>query len=430
MNNFYIKKLTLRNFKGYEYIEIPLEKGVNILYGTNGTGKTSILEALTVAVGSFFMKFSNVEKRLIKNSDIRLKRLNDDRYPTYQFPVEVEGEGVWSSDGIIHWKRSLNSIASTTTNILAREMENISGQMFEYMQTGENQTLPLIAYFSTGRLFEERKYFEKKPDGKAIGYYNALNATNIRKHIQSWFADAEFEQYQKRQTDPAFTDIALKLIKQLILQCFDGNWKDIYYFEPKSNKKTPLDKGLFIVKNDGSIISERALSDGQRNFMWLIVELGWRACMLNPHLGETVFEEVQGVVLVDEIDLHLHPKWQQTIVGILAKSFPQLQFVLSTHSPIVISSANAHILKLEEHKIVPQPKLYGMKAADIMRQFMGTSERLPEITDLVQQYFELINREEYANDAALEIRKKLELIIPSHDTLFTEADALIDFLKL
>ena len=274
--------------------------------------------------------------------------------PEYQFPVQIEAEGCVLEE-TIKWSRELNTISGGITMSHAKEISKLSNDAALFVQNGAFKELPIIAYFSTQRLFTERKESDKNPIGRFGGYYNALNATNARKHIQSWFKDAEYEQYQKRQSDATFTNSGLEGIKELVLRYFKEDWTRIYYYKPESNKL--LESGLYIVQKNGNTIHESLLSDGYRNFLWLLIDIAWRCYTLNPFLGKDAFVKTKGIVTIDEIDLHLHPKWQQHIVGILAEAFPNIQFVISTHSPIVLSSIKASVLKLEGDKVSVQENL-------------------------------------------------------------------------
>jgi predicted ATP-binding protein involved in virulence len=426
MNIPFIKKIRFKNLKCYEDLTFELKAGVNILYGANGSGKTSILEGINIAAGSFFLKISSVEKRNVDaKSDVRLKFYNGMPLPEYQMPLEIEAEGsVMGKE--ISWLRICTTISGGLTMVDAKEITNITDEAVLSVQNGEKVILPLIAYFSTQRLFTQRRESEKKPLGRFVGYFNALNATNIRKYMQSWFKDAEFVEYQKRQSDINFTDEGLAAIKKIVLKYFP-EWKRLYYYEPTADERLP--NGLFIVLEDKNIIPESLLSDGYRNFLWLLIEIAWRCYMLNPFLGEKAFSETTGIVTMDEIDLHLHPKWQQRIIPILAEAFPKVQFVITTHSPIVMSSFKGNILLLENNTVTEQPNIYGMKPAQVLEMNMRIDDRLPQHQEKIKRYFELINLEQGKSDEARKIRSELAADLSPNDPLFTEADALINFLS-
>ena len=429
MSQPFISEITLRNFKRYKDLTVHLKQGINILYGVNSTGKTSILEAINIAAGSFFMKLSGIENRTIELNDIRLESHNGLPYPEYQFPVEIEAQGcVLATE--IKWLRALNTISGGTTSIYAKEIAKLSEDAALFVQKGESKPLPIVAYFSTQRLFTARKEArsdsQKQPIGRLSGYYNALNATNTQKHVKAWFKDEEYNQYQKRQTEASYTNEGLEGVKKLILDHFP-EWKRIYYFEPETN--TRLESGLYIVYQDGQIIPEGLLSDGYRNFLWLLIEIAWRCYTLNPFLGKDVFSKTTGIVTIDEIDLHFHPTWQQRITHILATAFPNIQFVISTHSPIVLGSVKANVLKLEDGIVKNQQNLYGLKPSYVLEVFMETQERLPSLRGDIAKYFKLINEENGKSTEASALRQKLENEMSQDDPMFTEADALIHFLS-
>jgi predicted ATP-binding protein involved in virulence len=168
------------------------------------------------------------------------------------------------------------------------------------------------------------------------------------------------------------------------------------------------------------------MSDGYRNTVNLILEIAWRCVQLNAFLGEKTLQETEGIVMVDEIDLHLHPKLQQEIVGLLQRIFPKIQFVLTTHSPLILGSAESTAWKLEDGQLIRQPQLFGKDASYIIRHFMDAPDRSPEITQLISAYFALINNHQGRGEEAIAMRAKLEDIDPN---LMAEADVLIEFLE-
>src|SRR5207249_2270078 len=97
-------------------------------------------------------------------------------------------------------------------------------------------------------------------------------------------------------------------------------------------------RSLGVRHRDHGLLPLSVLSDGVRNMVALVADLARRCASLNPHLGEAVAQLTPGVLLIDEVDMHLHPRWQQQVVDLLRRAFPSLQMVLSTHSPHVLST--------------------------------------------------------------------------------------------
>lgn len=152
--------------------------------------------------------------------------------------------------------------------------------------------------------------------------------------------------------------------------------------------------------------------------------------MLNPYLGENAAAETNGIVMIDEVDLHLHPEWQQKVLGMLTKAFPKIQFVITTHSPIVLGSVKeGQVIMLEGQTATVVDRPYGLKPSYILEVFMHVKERLPELQEPIDRYFDLLNSGEGRGDAARALRQQLEYLISPNDPLFVEANILIDFLS-
>jgi predicted ATP-binding protein involved in virulence len=159
------------------------------------------------------------------------------------------------------------------------------------------------------------------------------------------------------------------------------------------------------------------MSDGQRMMIGLVADIVKRACQLNgAFLGAKTLEETPGLVLIDEIDLHLHPKWQRQIVTALKKIFPQIQFFATTHSPQVIGECKPEEIVL----LTPQgqkkyvPGSHGMDSNWILECVMGADGRTPEIAKRIKSLFDLIDsdRLEEAKSEIRKLREELPAVAP------------------
>jgi predicted ATP-binding protein involved in virulence len=141
----------------------------------------------------------------------------------------------------------------------------------------------------------------------------------------------------------------------------------------------------------------RNLSDGQRVAIALVVDIARRMCLLNPHLGERVTKETPGVVLIDELDVHLHPKWQRLITTGLQEAFPQVQFIAASHSPQVLGELKPEQIVLLRQDGVTNPEVsYGLDASRVLEQIMEASKRSVGIEHDLSALFELLERNELA----------------------------------
>lgn len=136
------------------------------------------------------------------------------------------------------------------------------------------------------------------------------------------------------------------------------------------------------------------MSDGYRNMLSMVADIAYRMALLNPQLLDKVTEKTSGVVLIDEIDLHLHPAWQRHIVGALKKIFPKVQFIVSTHAPSVISSVpQDEIVILENHQVrKAEMPTYGKDANSILKTVMDVPERPDYVAEKLTAFYECLSR--------------------------------------
>jgi predicted ATP-binding protein involved in virulence len=414
-----IDHLRIQNFKCFADFEMSLEPGVNIIYGVNGVGKTSILEALSVAAGSFFREIDEVEHRQLLPQEARLAtrqgRLE------YQRPVELDviGSNFFENSRSFEWHPHLGDEDDSLIYTFSRAA-------VAAVRDGGMERLPIVAYFSCRRLFNENGNGQSnKPIGRFLGYYNALNDRSIRKEVDNWLNDEATKAFNAKENGlPGDPYKSLQLIYDTLLGIFPGKYKRVYYYKPQSDDR--LTSGLFFADEAGDITSLQMMSDGYRNTVNLILEIAWRCVQLNAFLGEKALQESEGIVMVDEIDLHLHPKLQQEIVGMLQRIFPKIQFILTTHSPLILGSAESTAWKLEDGQLIRQPQLFGKDASYIIRHFMDASDRSPLVEQKIGRYFELINAKRGRSPEALRLRKELDFI---DEGLMAEADVMIRFLE-
>ena len=137
--------------------------------------------------------------------------------------------------------------------------------------------------------------------------------------------------------------------------------------------------------NDGRILPLTLLSDGQRGLMALAADIAWRAVQLNLAWGREAPKKVEGVVLIDEIDLHLHPRWQRSAVRNLITAFPRLQFVITTHSPQVLGEAQPEWVRVlrEDGGVDTVAHVYGKDSNSVLRDVMGAEARAPEVQEKI-----------------------------------------------
>jgi predicted ATP-binding protein involved in virulence len=214
-------------------------------------------------------------------------------------------------------------------------MKKIAQDFDARVRSGEEVKLPLLSYYATGRLFDKARENEeqegenssnRRPIASRFRAYNrCLESKSTHQQFQKWFRGKELSRIQRGIEDVAFNVVKNAIITNL------PNCRNIFF---EFNPDNP--QGLKIELNDGRILPFSSLSDGTRNFFAIIADMAYKCVTLNPYLNENVLLETEGVVLIDELDLHLHPEWQRKIVHVLRTTFPGIQFIATTHSPFLI----------------------------------------------------------------------------------------------
>jgi predicted ATP-binding protein involved in virulence len=388
-----IDTLTLRNFRGYEDKTLSFVPGVNLLIGPNASGKTTVLEGLSIALGSFFLGINGVDTRSIHSSDIRLKAFHVGDALTFeeQYPVDVSATGeVFGTQ--LTWSRSLSGKDNRTTTKDAWDIKMLAQDADADMRGGGHRVLPLLRYYGNGRLWLEPRETKKEASltskgltSRVMGYYLSLDPRCSPRDLMKWLYRQEMIFFKEKKS-PA----ALEQVKSAIANCVEGARKIDY--DPNRSEMTIRFEG-------DKELPFSALSDGQRGIAALVGDLAMRAAQLNPQLGTHAPAETPGVVLIDEVDLYLHPKWQRSILKNLASIFPKLQFICTTHSPQVIGEIEPErIFNLADKR---PDQSFGLDSNTILRDVMDADERDAEILDLLKRIDDLLAKDSYAEARSL-----------------------------
>lgn len=370
-----LDRFRISNFKGFIDREFVLHPEFNLVVGENGTGKTTLLEALSVAAGSWLLGISGYDKRHLRNDDVRLVGFEtaDGVKWEQQFPCVVEGAGLLLGE-TISWKRSLSSAQGRTTTGDARAVKSLGAAAADAVRRGDGLTLPLIAYYGTGRLWNVPREQSRVKDpssfksGAALSrleaYRNCVDPRVSVPALVEWIARESWRTFQKQGSmGPTFRVARDALIRAVV------GATDVYF---------DAEYGEVVVHfTDGSRRPFHGLSDGQRTMLALVGDLARRAATLNPHLGGAALAETPGLVLIDELDLHLHPTWQRRVIEDLRALFPAVQFVCTTHSPFLIQSLRSgeELLVLDGQ---PLASLFDMPIDAIARGIQGVDH--PEVS--------------------------------------------------
>lgn len=381
-----IDKLDLRNFRCYEDTSFDWHPKFNLIVGKNATGKTALLDGLAVAMGSWLLGVRGYDSRHIRDADIRNVAVDTPAGYVFQPKelVSVAAEGVVGGKSI-KWKRELRR-GGRTTIVDAKSIRTLA----EKAATGKGpNTLPVISYYGTGRLWLEPKQTQKVSSPTSItsksklnpleAYRNSVDPRLSSRQLVEWVARQAWIAYQQGKSQSVF-DVVLEAIKQSI----EGGRH--LYFDPSY--------GEVILEVEGSGRHPFSqLSDGQRCMLALIGDIAQKAVRLNSHLGDEVLKLTPGIVLIDELEMHLHPTWQQSVADSLKFVFPNIQFFCTTHSPQIIRQTpkdEIRILNGDGTYRIPSFS-FGLSSDEVLETVQGALSRDDLISRLETEFHELLD---------------------------------------
>jgi len=400
-----IKNLKLNNYRCFKSFDIQFNEQLSVIVGGNGAGKTSILEGIAIAISTMFVQFSELSGRRILKTDVRRKSYvigsTDD--VQLQYPVEVIASGkVEGAD--ITWTRSLNSADGNTTIKNAKPMINVADRYQQRLRVGDTTLiLPIISYYGTGRLWDyhrQKKNDTFKDQTRTNGYIDSMDGTTNIKLMMDWFKKMTVKKYQRQEENkggiPELDTVYSAMEKCLALTTeysdikirynIDTNELDVYYTDVSGQRMR---------------ISLNQMSDGYKSTISLVADIAYRMAVLNPQLMGDVLVETNGIVLVDEVDLHLHPEWQQHILNDLTTIFPKVQFIVTTHAPAVINTVRSDNLVILHENEAQEPvgEVYGKDTNTIIRGVMRSTERPERVKALFAKFYDLLALDGKLDDA-------------------------------
>lgn len=386
-----LKKLHISNFKMFEDIDFEFKPGFNLILGDNGVGKTTILEAITVAVSGFLAGMEDVNTRNIYKDDVHYQIVKDNNgIPNKIYKGHVEIGSTINYEGVDYtWSRMKKTVSSSSrTAINPREILKVSRDL---INSTEHTVLPLISYQSASRHWisarsdaNEKK--RKQLHNRRCGYLGCMDKTANLYSINNWCAQMEWGSVRMNHISENYQQFG-KIVSKFMSIMNDGTISEVI-FNPNSESLLYCENGEYKTIDD--------LSAGYQSVLNLILDLAYRMAILNPDEGDNI-PNADGIVLIDEIDSNLHPKWQWRIIEALTETFPNVQFIAATHSPIIVSSCkNANIICIDEEQDVRYiGDSYAFSVNEILRDMLGYYMRPAKIEDLIEKFGKSMDREEY-----------------------------------
>lgn len=417
-----IRELKIENFRGFESLTLELHPQCTLLVGANGAGKTSVLDALAVVLGSWVQGITGTTHRF-REDDRRLLRMVVHGVPT----LEIAGfthvvAGLTLGDGAPF----VADARFDASQGLFLPLYQAAQQLHLEFKAGRSVDFPVVAFYGTGRLWKVSKRGSGELAFKSVvdGYRECLDAAVGYQLLESWMSWRESVRLQEigRAVETGLPvasvrEPQLEAVAEAARSCVEGARR--FYYSVNHQE-------LRVDFEDGRTLPFRMLSDGYRNLLALAGDIAWRAARLNPHHGEHAAREATGVVLIDEIDLHLHPGWQRRVLPDLRRAFPKIQFIATTHSPQVLSTAEPEWIRVlyEDGRVERVAHTRGRDSNSLLEDVFRVDERPSEVRGELRRLFDLIDRGELEAAEAL-WRACLEHLGPNDPDL-VRARTLID----
>jgi len=451
-----LKNIQITNFRCFDSLSIDLDEQLTVIVAKNGQGKSSILDAIRIGLWSFVSGFDlarnsqNDPANGIRIDDVRMLKMRDGQ-TARQLPCKITLVGDYDINLIgfeayrktwtwTRFRESERKGTKTKDNITSKRIKTLASvAQFKISDPKNPDTdLPIVGYYGTGRLWSQKRLTQDKISVKQdtdffmrlFAYRDCLDPASSYKHFADWFTWV-FKSYREQQIKQLEKGIAFdeestwKNTIQVVQQAIDSflqettGWHSLEYSESH-------EKSLILNHDEQGALKVELLSDGIRSILAMVGDIAYRCIKLNPHLGLNAAKETLGVIMIDEVDMHLHPAWQQTVLVDLCKAFPKIQFIVTTHSPQVISTVAGHKIRIlaDNQSITGESGTQGAEASRILREVFGVELRAQhlEIVKKLNRYLELIDNDKWDTEEAITLRKTLDEWSQGHEPELTKAD--------
>lgn len=384
-----INRLKVTQLRAFDEAEFAFNSAMNLLVGVNGVGKSTVLDALRILLSQVIKELSapRLKTLTFTQDDITIGR----DFLTAEISFDTGGVSYLvhnQREEYVPNKAREGEVRHQTLETPDREKWiftdlNLNEKKFA-QQLRRDKQQPLALFFSSHRSLTNVAAAKGKGEGIASAVKDALEPRELRlQEIADWWLAREA--LAKEDVKYARPLEALQDAVSVFLEGY-GNLRAV------SKPKPTL-----LIDKAGITLDVRQLSEGERGVLALVLELTTRLSKANQHL-ENPARDGTAIVLIDELDLHLHPRWQRTIVSRLIETFPKCQFIATTHSPQIVgevSPEQIYILQADGEKPFKPDQSLGMDTNWILRRLMETDERDPKTNEELKAIADLVEKEEY-----------------------------------
>lgn len=426
-----LQRLLLHNFRCFRHLAIDFNDDLTVIVAENGAGKTAVLDAIAIGFGRYLTKLPGIAGIAIRDGDVRIER--DERSAHFMM---IGWKAKTRERAIIEWAAGRRNMASprilrTSLELEAeyqdalkkgmKQIDDFTNQLVEAEASGQAYLLPVIAYYGTNRAIREevqRRRGFRKQFSRFEALAGALEPDSRFRSAFEWFNAMEDQERREKEArrDFDYRLPELQVVRTAIVRMLGHEF---------SNPRTEIRPLRFVIDRavgNGDVRTLRItqLSDGYRVVLGLVMDLARRMTQANSRFiadGNLIMNplDLPAIALIDEVDLHLHPSWQQRILTDLMRTFRNTQFIVTTHSPQVLSTVrreNIRVLSPDQSGNIiatePMARTYGEPSGDVMHSVMLVDPQPPvaEKADL-QRLTEWVDQGRYQDDAALSLMSRL-----------------------
>lgn len=379
MSRFQFREIRVESFRCFEELSLPLEEDATVLFAENGGGKSALLTALAMGLAVF---------QTGSPGGLKLQPRRDPRMRT----VDRKGRREAAGECEVAWTATVGGSESVTwsagVRLASGRRRNQSRPILDAIERVRvpGERWPLFAWYGVDRLARERGRRRKveRAGDRWEAYDFSLDPNLDEAPLLQWLEDELLgDAVRRRREEPErFFDRVVMETAVRATPGIESAWYD------------PAERGPEVLFEDGRVVPWAEMSDGYHLFFALVADIARRAVMLNQFEAAEAPARIEGVVLIDELDLHLHPRWQRVALRHLCETFPRLQFVVTTHSPQLLSSAeNRQVRRLVDGSLQEGAVLVeGKDTNSILREYMHTEDRDVEGTRALQELHNRIDR--------------------------------------
>mgnify|MGYP001271711027 CR=1 FL=1 len=458
-----LSRIEITYFRCFESLRVDLQPDVNVIVGANGSGKSSILDAVAIALyevvaangaggqrqrkaqgtallpTDIYIASPSTDTASSRKAFVQIRASASDYYPIEQFsgrtPTGQPAALEWSQN-IIYQTPARFTYSNSTTERLSSLNKYVQALWREIGKSPQALIpLPVVAYYRAARrmggmpelgdIFKldlsREKAFADALDAAANFttmcqwlYLRENSELRAKNHVKANAKDGECQEF-----------VDLRAIRQALQHTVEG-LERLYFDGSPPRLMVDLREG----RGSTRTLELAQLSDGYRNLLAIVLDFARRLAQANPNWPNPL--EAPGILLIDEVELHLHPRWQQTVIPGLRAAFPNTQLVISTHSPAVLTTVRREHIHLlgADHRFEQIPGdvgTYGAESSHVLAEVFGADSR-PRNIDTVQkltEYLGLIESRQHDTEAARALRNDLESALGRSDPDLRRAELRI-----